>query len=87
MEETKLTVRVPKQALAAAKSYAAKNNTTLTRLITAYLQDVERAETEEPADLSPVVRRLRGSLSGSVTEEAYHRYLEEKHLGKSALAD
>lgn len=81
MEETKLTVRVPKGTLAVAKRYAARNNTTLTRLITAYLERIERAETEESEQLSPVVRRLRGSLSGRATEDDYRAYLEDKYLG------
>lgn len=80
MEETKLTVRVPKGTLTSVKRYAARNNTSLTRLITAYLEKIERSETEESEGLSPVVQRLRGSLSGKVTEEDYRRYLEEKYL-------
>jgi hypothetical protein len=81
MEETKLTVRVPKATLAGAKRYAARNRTTLTRLVTAYLERIERAETEESEQLSPVVRRLRGSLSGRVTEDDYRAHLEDKYLG------
>lgn len=81
MEETKLTVRVPKRTLTIAKRYAARNNTTLTRLIAIYLEKIERSEVEEREGLSPVVQRLRGSLSGSVTEEDYRRYLEDKYLG------
>ena len=81
MEETKLTVRVPRGTLVVAKRYAARNNTTLTRLITAYLQRIERAETEESEQLSPVVRRLRGSLSDKVTMDDYRAYLEDKYLG------
>jgi hypothetical protein len=81
MEETKLTVRVPKKTLTVAKRYAARNNTSLTRLITSYLEKIERTEVEKSEGLSPVVQRLRGSLSGTVTEDDYRRYLEDKYLG------
>ncbi|MCU0510464.1 MAG: DUF6364 family protein [Anaerolineae bacterium] len=81
MEETKLTVRVPKRTLTVAKQYARRHDTTLTRLITGYLQKIERAEVEEAEGLSPVVQRLRGSLSDNVSEDDYRRYLEEKYLG------
>ena len=37
MDQTKLTVRVPRDLLENVKRYAAQNNTTLTNLIEAYL--------------------------------------------------
>lgn len=80
MEEAKLTARVPKGTLTVAKRYAARNNTTLTRLITAYLERIERAETEAGEQLSPVAQRLRGSLSGNVAEDDYLAYLGDKYL-------
>ncbi len=42
MEETKLTVRVPRDLLENFKRYAAENNTTLTDLIEAYLRASSR---------------------------------------------
>ena len=41
MNETKLTVRVPRGLLEGAKRYAAQHDTTVTRLILAYLQRLE----------------------------------------------
>jgi hypothetical protein len=38
--ETKLTVRVPQKLLKNAKRYAAAHHTTLTKLISAYLQRI-----------------------------------------------
>ena len=40
MQETKLTVRVPRELLENVKRYAAENNTTLTDLIEAYLRRI-----------------------------------------------
>lgn len=77
METTKMTVRVPKELLEQAKQYARENDTTLTRLITVYL---DRIVTEsDPLDIPPIVQRLSGSLSPDVTIEDYQGYLEEKY--------
>jgi hypothetical protein len=40
MEQTKLTVRVPRDLLENIKRYAAENNTTITDLIEAYLRRI-----------------------------------------------
>jgi hypothetical protein len=76
MQETKLTVRVPKKLLDNAKQYASKNNTTLTRLIEAYLQ---RLPAEESLKNAPTVLQLSGSLSAKVSVEDYKKHLEEKY--------
>ncbi len=77
MEETKMTVRVPRQVLEEAKRYAHAQGTTLTRLVTQYLEQIA-AHSDLLAD-APIVRRLSGTLSPEVTEEDYRRYLEEKY--------
>ena len=61
MEQTNLTVMVPKKLLERAKQYARENNTTLTRLITFYLGQLEGGD--DPLVDAPIVRRLSGSLS------------------------
>jgi hypothetical protein len=76
MQETKLTVRVPRDLLENIKRYAAKNNTTLTNLIEAYLR---RIPTQEPFDHAPIVQRLSGTLSQNVSEQDYKKHLEEKY--------
>jgi hypothetical protein len=75
--DTKLTVRVPRKLLENAKVYANAHNTTLTRLISAYLERI-------PAELgsledAPVVRQLTGLLSPDVSVEDYRRHLDEKY--------
>jgi NRPS condensation-like uncharacterized protein len=76
MQETKLTVRVPRDLLENIKRYAAQNNTTLTDLIKAYLR---RIPAQHPLENAPSVRRLSGILSPDVTIQDYRKHLEEKY--------
>ena len=76
MDQTKLTVRVPRDLLENVKRYAAQNNTTLTNLIEAYLR---RIPPQEPLDDAPIVRRLSGILPENLSVEDYHEHLEEKY--------
>jgi hypothetical protein len=76
MQETKLTVRVPRHLLENIKRYAAQNNTTLTALIEAYLRHIPAQEMLSDA---PIVRRLSGTLSQDVTVQDYKQHLEDKY--------
>ena len=76
MQETKLTVRVPRDLLENIKRYAAQNNTTLTDLIEAYLRRIPAQQSLENA---PIVRRLTGTLSPDVAIQDYKQHLEEKY--------
>lgn len=77
MEQTKLTVRVPKAWLEDAKAYARQHNTTLTQLVSEYLRQLS-SQSDFLAD-APIVRRLSGILSQDVSLEDYRKYLEEKY--------
>ncbi len=76
MKDTKLTVRVSKELLENVKIYAAKNKTTLTGLIEAYLQNIPTQKTFEN---SPIVSRLSGTLPQNVSIQDYKNHLEEKY--------
>ncbi len=76
MQETKLTVRVPRELLENVKRYAAENNTTLTDLIEAYLQRIPAGKSMENA---PIVRRLSGSLTPNVKIQDYKQHLDDKY--------
>ena len=76
MQETKLTVRVPRELLENVKRYAAENNTTLTDLIEAFLRRIPAGQSMENA---PIVRRLSGSLAPDVTIQDYKKHLEDKY--------
>jgi hypothetical protein len=77
MEDTKLTIRVPRDLLEGAKRYASANHTTLTRLISEYLRQLSLQD--DPLADAPIVRRLSGTLSQEVSEEDYGHYLERKY--------
>jgi hypothetical protein len=74
MQQTKLTVRVPRDLLENAKRYAAQNDTTLTALVEAYLR---RIPIQTSLENAPIVRRLSGTLSLDDTTQDYHKHLEE----------
>lgn len=75
--ETKLTVRVPRHLLMNAKRYAQANHTTLTELISIYLQHIPAEP--DVLEQAPVVRRLTGLLSPTISTEDYRKHLEEKY--------
>lgn len=76
MQETKLTVRVPRDLLENIKRYATQNNTTITNLIEAYLRSIPA---QEPLDNAPIVLRLTGTMSPVVSIQDYKKHLEEKY--------
>jgi hypothetical protein len=78
--DTKLTVRVPRKLLENAKRYASAHDTTLTELISSFLERIPAEE--ESLEKAPIVRRLSGTLSSDVSISDYRKHLEEKY-GKS----
>ncbi len=77
MDETKLTVRIPRETLDAAKLYAREHGTTLTRLVVSHLAHLRR-EGDALAD-APITRRLAGVLTPEASLEEYREYLEHKY--------
>lgn len=77
--ETKLTVRVPRRLLENAKRFTRENNTTLTKLVSAYLENISAVQ--EPLADAPIVRHLTGILSSNASVSNYKTYLEEKYGG------
>ena len=80
MEETKLTIRLPRTLLENAKRYARQQNTTLTNLISEYLRRIPAPQGE--LGEAPIVRRLSGTLSQNVSAADYKKHLEAKYGGK-----
>jgi hypothetical protein len=75
-QQTKLTVRVPRDLLENVKRYAAENNTTLTDLIEAYLR---RIPAQPPLEDAPIVRRLSGVLPENISIQDHRQHLEDKY--------
>jgi NRPS condensation-like uncharacterized protein len=76
MQETKMTVRVPRDLLENIKRYAALHNTTLTDLIEAYLRSIPA---QFPLEDAPIVRRLSGTLPSDLSIRDYKQHLDEKY--------
>ena len=77
MQETKLTIRLPRKLLENAKHYARQQNTTLTKLINEYLLQIPMPIKE--LDSAPIVRRISGTLSQDVSIEDYKQHLTDKY--------
>jgi hypothetical protein len=77
MKEQKLTIRISQDVLDGAKRYAREHDTTLTRLVTVYLDHLSREG--DPLTSAPITRRLAGSLPPSATRAEYREHLEQKH--------
>lgn len=79
MEKTKLTVRVPKDLLEAAKRYASQHNTTLTRLVSEYLRHLT---TEGDPLAEAYTERLLSALGDADEYVQEHRALfKERYEG------
>ncbi len=81
MQETKLTIRLPRELLENAKRYARQQNTTLTKLVSEYLQHIPASD--PTLNNAPLVRKLSGTLSNKVSIADYKRHLEEKYGRKN----
>lgn len=78
--DAKLTVRVPKHLLANAKRYAQEHKTTLSALISVYLQQFPSES--EVLDHAPIVRQMTGLLSPDVSIDDYKAHLKDKYGGR-----
>ncbi|RMH58744.1 MAG: hypothetical protein D6685_11820, partial [Bacteroidetes bacterium] len=85
----KLTLRLDRDLIEAAKRYADEHGTSLSRLVAGYFRALARQTEAErqpqagedwKASLSPWTRSLLGRKPAvDLDEEDYYRYLEEKH--------
>jgi hypothetical protein len=78
--DPKITIRVPKRALANARRYANSHNTTLARLISTYLEQLPTSSSEI-LDRAPIVRRLTGLLSPDLSAADSKEHLKQKYRG------
>jgi hypothetical protein len=60
-----------------AKRYAREHGTTLTRLVTVYLQRL--GQESDPLAEAPITRGLVGILPSSAGRQEYRDHLEQKH--------
>ena len=87
-EQTKLTIRVPKSTLEAAKAHARAHGTTLTRMVVLYLERLTAGEATDFLAQAPTVRRLIGSLPSAASPAEHRAYLEKKYgTSEAAFGD
>jgi hypothetical protein len=79
MKEQKLTIRISQEVLDGAKRYAREHGTTLTRLVTSYLEGLGKQE--DWLESAPITRGLIGSLPAGAGRGEYREHLEQKYLG------
>ncbi|MCS3663275.1 hypothetical protein GGP65_000878 [Salinibacter ruber] len=82
----KLTLRLDEDVIERAKAYAAERDTSVSRLVESYFDELTGREEGEqgndlvPESLGPLTSRLARRTSTSETEETdYYEYLQEKH--------
>jgi hypothetical protein len=76
--DTKLTVRVERDLIDAAKRYAQRQGITLSQLIEDYLRSLAIQQDEELFN-TPILQKLSGILPSSTTLDEYHRHLNKKY--------
>ncbi|MBA3031174.1 MAG: hypothetical protein FP816_20495 [Desulfobacteraceae bacterium] len=80
--ETKLTLRIDEKIIGYAKIYAKKNKTSVSKMVSNYLDMVTQLD-EKKRHVSAAVKELSGIIppDADTTEliSEYHSYLQEKH--------
>ncbi|MFH1851602.1 MAG: DUF6364 family protein [Candidatus Neomarinimicrobiota bacterium] len=79
--QTKLTLRIENDLINLAKSVAAKNGKSLSKMVADYFRALAKTEIDGNIELPPNVKALYGALAGTAIDEAdYKAYLESKYL-------
>lgn len=80
--ETKLTLRIDEKIIGFAKIYAKKNKTSVSKMVSNYLDMVTQLE-KKKHHVSAAVKELSGIIpaDADTTEliSEYHSYLQEQH--------
>lgn len=76
-EKRKLTVRVDSRWIEEAKEYAARHNTSLSKLISEFLRNLPAIS--DPNREAPILKRVSGILPPHVTAQEHKTHLKEKY--------
>jgi hypothetical protein len=80
--QTKLTLKLNKDAIASAKRYAARSRQSLSSIVEGYFRSLPRREQNESLKRTPIVNSLSGMIKGPRerdTKAEYSQYLERKY--------
>lgn len=76
--QTKLTLRLEKDLIQRAKSFAKAHDKSVSQLVLDYFERLDEGQVEDRK--TPLVRSLRGSLKDhDVDQASYVEYLRKKH--------
>lgn len=75
MTKTKLTLSVDPRIVARAKRFSERHETTVSRLVSEFLEGLE----DEERAATPIATRLRGILHDDVKSDEHRVHLEQKH--------
>lgn len=81
---TKLTLTIDKETIRKAKKFARKKNSSLSKLVEAYLKVLTTGKDDSNSELSPLTKSLRGSFKmpeGFDYKEELSERLSEKYEG------
>jgi len=78
--QTKLTLRLEDKLIRRAKIYARRSGKSVSELVADLFSRLSAPDSAPQRELTPVVRRLAGSLAGSSVDKAdYRKHLEDKY--------
>ena len=78
--QTKLTLRMDRELVRRAKSYAEKSGKSVSAIVADYLERLDSGNNGPRSKLTPAVRSLMGVLKDASQEKGDRRkYLERKH--------
>jgi hypothetical protein len=78
--DNKLTLKLDNQVIERAKIYAQKKNTSLSKLIEAYLKFLTSSSSADTNEVTPLVKSLSGVIKSSNLSDIKESY--KKHLTK-----
>lgn len=78
---TKLTLRLDENLIKSAKKHASISGKSVSQMVADYFYFLNKSGIKKSAQLTPIVKSLKGSLKAKDLNEAdYKRYLEDKYL-------
>ncbi|MBA3011185.1 MAG: antitoxin [Desulfobacula sp.] len=78
---TKLTLRLDEKLIKSAKNHATISGKSVSQMVADYFYLLDIKSLKKPAQLTPIVKSLKGSLKDTDLDESdYKRYLENKYL-------
>ncbi len=79
MPKKRLNITVDADVVERARRYTRRHNTSISGIVGEFLAHLPEGGGDEPAELSPTVKRLVGIAAGGPDREDYRRHLLEKY--------